>query len=246
MKPLVLLESGQAPALCHMQRDSALLESLTDDLSPILHHYDWLGDSLTYGYFIKPQQMLHMEALERSGLQIARRPTGGGVIFHLSDLAFSVLIPATHPAVSLNTLQNYALINGAVLRAIQRYLGQERVVGLLEQTPCAGEPKMANYCMAQPTRYDLLLYGKKVGGAAQRRTHRGLLHQGSIYLATPPRALLMEVLRDGERVISAMECASKPLLTDANPHSLKAARADLRKLIYESLADALNPVYSRQ
>src|SRR5437667_12195247 len=37
-----------------------------------------------------------------------------------------------------------------------------------------------NDCFANPVRADVLVDGRKVAGAAQRRTRSGLLHQGSI------------------------------------------------------------------
>ncbi|MFZ3375780.1 MAG: hypothetical protein WA183_09525, partial [Chthoniobacterales bacterium] len=37
-----------------------------------------------------------------------------------------------------------------------------------------------NDCFATPVRADVLVDGRKVAGAAQRRTQAGLLHQGSI------------------------------------------------------------------
>jgi lipoate-protein ligase A len=39
-------------------------------------------------------------------------------------------------------------------------------------------------CFANPVRADLMIDGRKIAGAAQRRTRAGLLHQGSIQLAT--------------------------------------------------------------
>jgi lipoate-protein ligase A len=35
-------------------------------------------------------------------------------------------------------------------------------------------------CFANPVRADVIMDGRKIAGAAQRRTHRGLLQQGSI------------------------------------------------------------------
>jgi lipoate-protein ligase A len=37
-----------------------------------------------------------------------------------------------------------------------------------------------NECFAKPVRADVMIDGRKIAGAAQRRTRRGLLQQGSI------------------------------------------------------------------
>jgi lipoate-protein ligase A len=41
-------------------------------------------------------------------------------------------------------------------------------------------PRVSESCFANPVRADVMVNGRKVAGAAQRRTRAGLLHQGSI------------------------------------------------------------------
>lgn len=235
MGSIEILNSGYAIGQVHMRRDEELLCQLHDSSPVCVHHYDWLGDNLTYGYFSNPSRCLNMEAIERRGVHLAKRPTGGGILFHGTDLAFSVLIPAHHPRFSLNTLENYALVNQAVLKAIQLFLGEQGFLTLsLEPEP----PKhgYAAYCMARPSRYDLLYRGKKIGGAAQRRTHRGLLHQGSIYLAMPSQQLLSDVLQHSVEVIQAMSQASHPLLgIKPSAKDILSARHALREQLVQSL-----------
>src|SRR5580692_6228766 len=101
-----VLDTGPASAEKNMQIDADLLESLAEE--PILHFYEWEKRSITYGYFVKPEELLHLENLKRHGIDHARRPTGGGIVFHLWDLAFSVLIPSSSPHFSQNSLENYA------------------------------------------------------------------------------------------------------------------------------------------
>jgi len=43
-----------------------------------------------------------------------------------------------------------------------------------------GDRSLDNDCFANPVRADVMLNGRKIAGAAQRRTRRGLLQQGSI------------------------------------------------------------------
>src|SRR5262249_49694531 len=139
----------------------------------------------TYGHFIAPSQFLNLSAMADLGLDLAQRPTGGGITFHLSDLAFSMLIPASHPGYSANTLANYAFINHLVAKAIKEFMHLSKEPLLLPIEPALSDPKAAHFCMAKPTKYDLMLDGRKVAGAAQRRTKFGFLHQGTISLALP-------------------------------------------------------------
>src|SRR5262245_54132341 len=99
-----IIESDRLSPAAIMAKDAQLLEQLNGDSLPILHLYEWAVPCLTYGYFMDPAQHLDLSVLKQQGLEIARRPTGGGIIFHLTDLAFSILVPSNHPACSLNPL----------------------------------------------------------------------------------------------------------------------------------------------
>jgi lipoate---protein ligase len=212
-----------------MAKDARLLSQLDRASAPILHFYEWKRPSVTYGYFTDPSRHLQEEALLRHGVDAAKRPTGGGVIFHLTDLAFSVLLPASHSLFSLNTLANYAAINRLVAEAVIRFTEGTHQIALADNLKCEKQV-CSPFCMAQPTVYDLLIEGRKVGGAAQRRTQNGLLHQGSISLAFPPQDLLMDVLLEGEQVANRMRINSFCLLPeDASRVQLTEARAALRR-----------------
>lgn len=233
-----VIESGCLSAEAIMAKDAALLSQLTLDSSPLLHLYDWATPCLTYGYFTDPIRYLHLDVLQREGLQKARRPTGGGIIFHLTDLAFSVLVPASHPNFSLNTLDNYAFINQQVAKVITHWMGHSLQPELLAVEPLCVSQDCHAFCMAKPTQYDLILNGKKVGGAAQRRTKQGLLHQGSLSLLFPPSDLLRHVLKNQEIVLNAMQEHSYCLLAkQATIQDLNHARQQLKKLLKEFFVD---------
>lgn len=215
-----------------MQIDADLLADLGQRKKGILHLYDWEGDSATYGHFVAPPTYLNMEGVKKRRLNLGRRPTGGGIVFHVWDLAFSVLVPATHPAFSMNTLENYAFVNGAVLAAVQGLLGEE-----LKIIPEDGEqydPLCQNFCMAKPTKYDVVLGGRKVAGAAQRKTKEGFLHQGTIALVMPPDDYLDDVLLPETRVKEAMQAFTYPLLGNRMAE-FKEAKMELKELLKNTI-----------
>ena len=94
-----------------MERDAALLASLQDNPRHILHFYSWERPSLTYGYFIDPKKYLNLEELEKDRIALARRPTGGGIIFHLWDMAFSLLVPKGSSLYHENPIENYKSVH---------------------------------------------------------------------------------------------------------------------------------------
>src|SRR5262249_34411803 len=137
-------------------------------------------------------------------LNLARRPTGGGIIFHHCDLSFSVLIPASHPGFSLNTLDNYAFVNAAVIEAVKKFLGSNSDPKLLKDESTPLDEYTRHFCMANPTKYDVMINGCKVGGGAQRRTKKCLLHQGTIALSIPTDEFLKAVLIESKTTSIAM------------------------------------------
>ena len=76
----------------------------------------------------------------------------------------------------------YERTHAAIARAISE-TGHPAELAL-EKTPNAERrttnAELTNACFANPVRADVLLNGRKIAGAAQRRTRRGLLQQGSI------------------------------------------------------------------
>lgn len=227
---LEILDTGRKSAEENMQKDAFLLEALSTNKDPILHFYDWEGDSLTYGYFLDPKKLLDVEELAKRKISTARRPTGGGVVFHLWDLAFSFLMPSSHPKCSLNPLDNYAFVNGLVMNAMQEFLGGKSPLALTPQHFPVEAQKGENFCMARPTKYDVVMDGVKIAGAAQRLTKSGYLHQGTISLAKPSSELLLAVLGN-KGLVDAMERYTFCPLGEASREVLDEERSRLKLLL---------------
>lgn len=230
-----ILDTGVASAEKNMMLDHQLLKSLgTSQDTCILHFYDWEDPSATHGYFLDPYQSLSKNFIKKSHLHIAKRPTGGGIVLHISDFAFSVIVPASHPQFSVNTLDNYAIVNGLVAKAISKFLVFPASLELLEREPNPLDEACCCFCMAKPTQNDVMFNSKKVSGGAQRRTKFGFLHQGTISLAPISPQYLDELLIPGTRVREAMMQNSFTFL-DASytAKELADARQDLKRLLTE-------------
>lgn len=233
--PLEIIDSGTLPPDRVMEKDKAILDGLNSKSSPLLHFYDWSAPCLTYGYFINQEDYLNLEQMKIEGLLSARRPTGGGISLHLTDFAFSILIPAHSPDFSTNTLDNYALINKKIGKIIAEFSAGYSSDNKNEPTLLTKTQSNIPFCMAQPTQYDLMVNGKKVGGAAERKTKQGLLHQGTISLSFPPRQLVTKIVKDPS-IVKLMEENSYTLLpSHASGEELNTARTLLRDLFTHML-----------
>jgi lipoate-protein ligase A len=224
-----LIDTGRQSAKKNMEIDTNLLSSLKPHDHPILHFYDWDGPSASYGYFTKVERFFDIPKAKKVSIQLVRRPTGGGIIFHMWDLAFSVLLPSKHKSFSMNTLENYQLINNAVLKAVKKYFTSDPDL-LCSENDIIDQRSF--FCMAKPTLFDVILGKKKIAGAAQRRKTQGLLHQGSISIACPIWEFLEEILQEEGKVLEAMRQNSYYIL---GPGWSDRALTDIRAEIREDL-----------
>jgi lipoate-protein ligase A len=156
----------------NMAIDEALLETTK---VPSIRFYRWQSPALSFGYFGKFTDVANYAA-ERD---LVRRWTGGGVVFHGEDLTYAIVIPPSDPVFSESSRSIYAAIHAALRDALVAN-GEPAELSAAVVDAGAAIIDRGYSCFANPVRADVMLNGRKVAGAAQRRTRRGLLHQGSI------------------------------------------------------------------
>jgi lipoyl(octanoyl) transferase len=178
-------------AAMNMAIDEALLEYA---MVPAIRFYRWQSPALSFGYFGRFADV----AGYQSERDLVRRWTGGGIVFHGKDLTYSIVIPASDSVFAESSTSIYENIHQALVYALAE-TGQRAVVAGVGSSAVAlakaddpgscsvvvGDTRTgitdAGYsCFANPVRADVIVDGRKVAGAAQRRTRRGLLQQGSI------------------------------------------------------------------
>ncbi len=149
-----------------MAIDEVLLKTIE---GPTLRIYRWAEPAVSFGYFGKFAEAKTF-AYNR---ELVRRWTGGGMVEHGADVTYTLLVPPAHPWCQARAAESYRLVHEAIAAFLQTLGGAAQVV------PVTAE-KTGDACFANPVQYDLVAAGKKLAGAAQRRTRWGLLHQGSI------------------------------------------------------------------
>jgi lipoate-protein ligase A len=165
-------------AAMNMAIDEALLKSAA---APSIRFYRWASPALSFGYFGRFADVADT-ASERD---LIRRWTGGGIVFHGADLTYSIVIPVGDPIFTQSSMWLYEKIHCALSKALNG-IGKRAVVaggvdpGIAVVAMRAAVSASDYRCFANPVRADVMLNGRKVAGAAQRRTRAGLLHQGSI------------------------------------------------------------------
>jgi len=156
----------------NMAIDETLLKSFNKDDSAILRLYTWHKDSLTIGV---SQDVNSYSFLDDKKEKIAKRITGGGVLFHGHDLSYSLVIP-TPLLEGYNIKESYELICTFILEFYKK-LGLEVCYA---KDDINVQLSKSEYCQVGFEAYDILANGQKIGGNAQRRTKKAIFQHGSI------------------------------------------------------------------
>ncbi|MGD0059868.1 MAG: biotin/lipoate A/B protein ligase family protein [Verrucomicrobiia bacterium] len=160
------LLSPAAGAAWNMALDEALLHTAAKRGRPLLRVYAWEKPSVSFGYFQK------FPAPLANAYDAVRRPTGGGVVYHVQDTTYTVVVPPAHALYAMKTADAYCALHQAVAAAFQSQSS------LHEST--LQSPRGQYECFQKPVHGDVVADGRKLAGGAQRRTKSGMLHQGSI------------------------------------------------------------------
>lgn len=219
-----VIDRGLNSAQKNMEFDHSLLQNLKDEKDLIIHFYEFPSLAATYGHFLKPENYFCLDNIKKYDVDLAKRPTGGGIIFHFSDFTFSVLVPRGHEKFCQNTLESYCKINEAVVFSLKKVLNHE--ISLLKEN-CKNNSS-PTFCLAQPTIYDVMIGNQKIGGSAQRRIKDGFLHQGSILISLPNQEILENLILDKKK-FSDLSKYSFPLIEkEISFHEMNAIKAELK------------------
>jgi len=233
------------PAEENMKIDSQMLSALSPNAVPILRFYEWQKRALSYGYFIKHEEFIDLKLAKEREIDCVRRPTGGGIVFHTSDLTFSFFMPKNYKFFSTDVVKNYQFVNNHILAAVKDFfswqnLSQEDNISInllkenvTQQTDAEAQNLISNFCMAKPTKYDLMFNGKKIAGAAQRTTKNGYLHQASIFLAPVEEEILQVALFPTKNL-----CDNSSFLLQ-NRKNFSEIKQKLFELLYHHFAKTL-------
>ena len=164
-----VLESNAGVPAWNMALDEALMELAPAVQHPVLRFYSWTEPAATFGY---SQRYADIERVTRLR-PLIRRPTGGGLVPHDIDWTYSLSFPPNHSWYALKAEQSYERVH-AWLRDAFTKLDVPTIL-----SPCC-QKEIPGQCFRGAEKHDLLWYGRKIAGAAQRRSKTALLIQGSI------------------------------------------------------------------
>ena len=174
MSRWLLIDSGAGAPAFNMALDEALLEEASRRGCPMLRFYGWTAPAATFGLSQDYASVSAWTLLR----PLIRRPTGGGVVPHLNDWTYSVALPTSDPWHALRASDSYIRLHRWLQAAFED-------LGLKTELCPQRIPDAPGQCFIGAEQHDLLWGGRKIAGAAQRRTRRGMLIQGSVQPPPP-------------------------------------------------------------
>jgi lipoate-protein ligase A len=167
-------------AFTAMAIDEALLKLNAEGRSPnTVRFWRWLPSTVSIGCFQSVEREVALEVAKRYGVDVVRRITGGGAVFHDHDGELTYSVVCRQGDVPDDIIESYRLICGGLVRG----LGE---LGL------QAEFKPVN---------DILVNGKKISGSAQTRRWGAVLQHGTV-LVDPDIRRMFELLKVSPEKIS--------------------------------------------
>lgn len=156
-----------ADAATNMAIDEAITLARSEDrVLNTVRLYKWKPPAVSIGYFLKINEAADLEACRRLGIDIVRRISGGGAVYHSEkEVTYSVTVKQDDPIVSDNLIELYKKLSSAIA-SVPRKLG---LVAFFEP----GHPGMCP---------NMIVSGKKISGNAQARKKGAILQHGTLLL----------------------------------------------------------------
>ncbi|MDR1956862.1 MAG: lipoate--protein ligase family protein [Treponema sp.] len=171
--PFRRINSGFHDGFYNMGLDEALLEGVAQGRSlPVLRFYGWNPPAVSVGYFQGLSEEVDLESCTRHGVDVVRRISGGGAVFHHAEITYSIIMPLDHPLAGESIQDSYHRL----------------CAGIIQGLACLGVPS----CIVE--RNDILAGGRKISGNAQTRRMGCVLQHGTVLLDTEVE-LMFELLR---------------------------------------------------
>lgn len=179
MKTFRLIRSKPASAIYNMALDEKIFFRFMKDGIPVFRIYSWQAPSFTYGVSQKnPGREIILSQCAKDGIYLAKRMTGGGILFHNDEITYSLVCGKEDVGEEKEVFVSYRNIC-VFLIAFYRSLGLNPSFALEGddfEKRCAAHP----LCSASREKYDIVINGRKIGGNAQKRNKEAIFQHGSI------------------------------------------------------------------
>ncbi|MDF9843072.1 lipoate-protein ligase A [Paenibacillus sp. PastF-1] len=188
------VHTGNRTPAENMAIDEAMLTAHERGLvPPTVRFYGWNPATLSIGCFQHAAKEVDFTALREYGLGFVRRSTGGRAVLHDQELTYSIIVSENYPGIPASVVEAYRVLSMGLLLGFRK-LGLDAHMTGLESSETQtlaewqvddsrrGNKPMSAACFDAPSKYELVVEGRKIAGSAQMRSKGVILQHGSILL----------------------------------------------------------------
>ena len=172
-----LINSGPKNPYYNMALDESLFLNYSILQKPTLRIYSWRMPSFSVGFSQDADAVLDVDRCKREGIDFVRRISGGGILYHDSELTYSIVCAQSDLGEFLSVKESFKAICSFIIRFYQK-LGLKPYFSCESGFPYSKE--RADFCLSSFQDYDITIAGKKIGGNAQKRSSNVIFQHGSI------------------------------------------------------------------
>lgn len=222
-----------------MALDHALMARARRTGETVLRIYAWASPVLSLGRNQRARGVYDDDELERRGVSVVRRPTGGRALLHHREITYSVTAPASATELLSAT---YSRVNALLTDALAS-LG---VPATLAVPDVRARLPGTTPCFAEPAKGEIVVGGRKLAGSAQWRDDGALLQHGAIIVdddqvaipslmrepadPSPPPATLREVLGRAPRTGEMADALFRSVLRNEDSSATALSPAEIDSL----------------
>ena len=181
-------------AYTNMAIDEAVSESVRSGSQPTIRFYGWNPSAISIGYFQGIDREVDIEKCRKLGIDIVRRRTGGGAVYHDTEGEITYSVIAKEETFPKDILASYKEICSWVTKSLS-YLDIE------------SEFKPIN---------DIVTNGKKISGNAQTRRQGVLLQHGTILYSVDIEKMFSILKVPDEKIRDKMIATVKDRVTSVS------------------------------
>ncbi|MEM5871325.1 MAG: biotin/lipoate A/B protein ligase family protein [Candidatus Aenigmatarchaeota archaeon] len=154
-----LIKTIETNGAMQMAIDEAILIARTKNIVPnTLRFFKWKPPCITIGFFQSLEKEVDVKEARKMGVDVVRRYTGGGAVFHDKELTYSFVV--SEKLVGKDVIKSYKKICNAIVEGL-------KLIGINSQF--------------RPIN-DIVVNEKKISGNAQTRKEGFVLQHGTILI----------------------------------------------------------------
>ena len=232
------LPFADSSAFENMATDEALLRHAgAAPPVPTLRFFGWDPPAVSLGYFQDAMKEVNLPYCREHGIDVVRRPTGGKAVFHDREVTYALVAGENHPLFPRGILGTYRAISSAILRALSK-------LGVEAEMAADGRPQapdgLAAFCFSVPSRYELLVKGRKICGSAQTRSRGVFLQHGSILVDFDPARTAAVLLSPGEKAGQKMREMERAVTSLRGHLKREVSSLELTRVLLEGFEEVFH------